>query len=266
MTAMLRRFYAMFLRQVFLILRSPPRLISLVFWPTINMVIWGFLNKYLFLQNPIAGFTLSTLLGATLLNNFFERSNINTMFTFLEDVWARNLGNIVITPLRPLEMISGYILTGVFNLVIGVGTACIISYFLFGYSIFEIGAGLIPFIINLVISGWCVGIILICVVIRFGTSGEYFGWMLAVLLIPFIAVYYPVSILPSAMQYISWALPPTYIFEALREYIATGVVNWSYIKKASFLNIFYLDVMMYAFVYNLNKVRQKNGLLSMDAS
>lgn len=266
MTALLRRLYAIFLRQVYLVFRSPPRLLSLIFWPTISIVIWGFLNKYLFTQAQIANFTLSTLLGATLLNNFFERSNVNTMFSFLEDIWSRNLGNIVITPIRPLEMITGYILTGLMNVVIGVGTACVVSFFLFDYSIFEIGTGLVPFLLNLIISGWCIGIILICIIIRFGMSGEFAGWMLAFLFVPFIAVYYPVSILPQWMQYISLALPPTYVFESLREYIATGNINWAYIQKAFLLNFTYLVLMIGVFIFSLNNARKRGGLLSMDAS
>lgn len=266
MLAFIRRLYAIFLRQVYLIKRSPPRVISLVFWPTINMIIWGFLNRYLFTHAEMASFTLSTLLGATLLYNFFERSNIYTMMSFLEDIWARNLGNIMISPIRPLEIVAGYIVNGLLSVTIGVGTACILSYFIFDYSIFEMGIGVLPFMLNLILSGWSIGIVLICVIIRYGTSGEYFGWMLGFLCMPFIAVYYPVSILPEWMQYISWSLPPTYVFETLREYIATGAVNWAYLQKSFVLNLGYLALMTGVFVYSLNSARKRGGLLSMDAS
>lgn len=179
MIALLRRLYAIFLRQIYLTIRSVPRFLTQIFWPTINVVIWGFLNQHLYAQNQLVDFTLATLLGATLLNNFFERSNINTMFAFLEDVWARNLGNMVITPIRPLEMMAGYILTGLVNVIIGVGTACILSYMMFDYSLWDMGNGVVPFLVSLIMSGWCIGIILICMIIRYGVTGELLGWMRA---------------------------------------------------------------------------------------
>ncbi|MDB5478370.1 MAG: type transporter [Alphaproteobacteria bacterium] len=259
----LRHIYALLLRQVYLIKRSPPRWISYVFWPTLQMIIWGYLNKFLYLQSGLAAFALTSLLGANLLVSFFERSNVQIMWGFLEDVWARNIGNVLISPIRPLEMLAGYILNGLIAVLIGMATAILVAYLLFDYSLFQTGIYLIPFISNLIMSGWCIGLLLISLLFRYGASGEHFGWMAAFIITPFIAVYYPVDILPLWAQKISWALPPTYVFEGLRQFIKTGTFNWALFRMSLLLNLGYFVLSIFVFMNQLNAARRRGGLFSM---
>ena len=263
MTASLRRIYAIMLRQVYVIRHSFPRLSMIVFWPTLQILTWGFFNKFLLLQSPAAAFTLSTLLGASLLAVFFERSNSQIMWGFLEDVWSRNIGNILITPITKWEILAGYLLSGCISVFIGITGASFFAAVLFGYSILDLGSYAFLFILNLILSGWCVGMLLIALILRFGSGGEFFGWMIASLLLPFVAVYYPVSIMPASFQHISWLLPPTYMFEALRQFIKKGSFNWEYFTRALVLNTVYFIACMRIFLWQLHKARQRGGLLSM---
>jgi ABC-2 type transport system permease protein len=259
----LQRIFALFLRQIYLIRRSPPRWIAYMFWPTMQMVIWGYLNKFLYQQSSLANMTFTTLLGANLMLAFFERSNVQIMWGFLEDVWAKNIGNILITPIRPIEMLAGYVLNGLLAVLIGLSAASLFAYCMFDYSLFHVGIYLIPFIFNLILSGWCVGLFLISILFRYGASGEHFGWMAAFVLVPFAAVYYPVSVLPQWAQYISATLPPTHVFEGLRFLIKTQSFNWALFWKAFGLNIFWLIVSLFTFLHQLKKARQRGGLFSM---
>lgn len=260
---MFRRIYALFLRQVYLIKQSPPRLLTYIFWPSIFMLIWGFLNKFLYQQTESVQFTMSTLLGANLLSCMMERSNLNIMMGFLEDVWARNIGNILISPIRTYEFIIGLILNGMVAMFIGVGAAYIIAYFVFGYNVFSIGLPMTGFAINLLLTGWSISMIILAIVIRYGASGEMLGWMLAFLITPFICVYYPVAVLPPSLQHIAWALPPTYVFEGLRDLIKTGTFNWSLFIGGLWRNVIFFSGAVSIFVHALNKARQRGGLLSM---
>lgn len=260
---MFRRIYALFLRQIYLIRQSPPRLITYVFWPTVFMLVWGFFNKFLYQQTGSAQFALATLLGANLLSSIMERSNLNIMMGFLEDVWARNIGNILISPIRTAEFIIGLILNGLVGMGIGVGSAILIAYFIFDYNVFHFGLHLAGFTINLLLTGWGLSMLIIAVVIRHGASGEMLGWMLAFLITPFICVYYPVSVLPVFMQHISWLLPPTYVFEGLRHLTQTGNFDWDSFYNGLWRNIIFFAVSLKVFVYSLNKARQRGGLLSM---
>ena len=259
----LRRMYALVLRQVYLIRNSPPRLLAYMFWPTMQMIIWGYMNKFLYQQAGLATLVFSTLLGANLMLSFFERTNVQIMWGFLEDVWARNIGNVMITPIKPVEMLIGYVLNGLIAVVVGTSSAIILAYFMFDYSLFSVGIYLIPLMINLIISGWCIGLLLIAMLFRYGASGEHFGWMAAFVLIPFAAVYYPVSVLPQWAQYLAFILPPSHVFEGLRYLIKTHEFDWALFNRALLLNIGWLFVSFVVFLRQLQKARQRGGLLSM---
>lgn len=263
MTASLKRIYALFLRQVYLIRRSPPRLLSYCFWPTMDMVVWGFLNKFLYTDKAVIGFSMSLLLGARLLYSFSERSHVQIMWGFLEDVWARNLGNMLISPLRPVELIIGVIINGFVSATIGMACAYLAAYFIFDYTIFKLGIAVLPMLMILVINSWWIGLTLITLILRYGPSGEHFGWMAGFILMPVIAVFYPVSVLPQWMQHISWALPPTYVFESLRELIATQTINMHYITMGFFLSLVFLICAVVNFLYQLKKARMRGGLFNM---
>ena len=260
---MFRPIYALFLRQIYLIQQSPPRLISYVFWPTIFMLIWGFLNQYLYQDTQLKKFTLSTFLGASLLLNVMERSNINIMMGFLEDVWSRNLGNILISPIKTYQLIAGIIINGFIGMAIGMTAAFFIAYLAFDFNIISLGLPVVAFFINLTLTGWAVGIMILGVIFLYGLSAEFIGWMAAFLMTPFVCVYYPVSILPNWLQPVSKALPPTHSFEGLRYLIDHGHFNWSYFYYGLALNILYLVVAVTVFVWAMNKARDKGGLLSM---
>jgi ABC-2 type transport system permease protein len=260
---MFDRIFALFLRQIYLIRRSPPRLVTYIFWPTIFMLVWGYFNKFLYGQMPNSGFVLSSLLGANLLMCVMERSNINVMMGFLEDVWSRNMGNILISPIRTHELIMALIINAIVATIIGVGSAFIIAYLLFDYNIFILSVSALGFFLNLLITGWAIGLMMVGMIFRFGTSGEYFGWMIAFLITPFVCVYYPVTVLPTAMQALAWCLPPTYVFEALRVLLKTGQFDWTLFYQGLGLNMVWMSVGLMIFVRAMNTARVRGGLLAM---
>ena len=96
----------MMLRYWYLLRSSWPRLIELVYWPTVQMITWGFLQLYV-MQN--AGFFAragGTFIGAVLLWDILFRGQLGFSISFLEEMWARNIGNLMMSPLRPFEFIS----------------------------------------------------------------------------------------------------------------------------------------------------------------
>lgn len=259
----LQRIYGLFLRQVYLIRRSPPRVISYAFWPTMDMTVWGFLNAYLYNDKKLLAFSMSVFLGARLLYSFSERSQVHIMWCFLEDVWAKNLGNILISPIRPLEMVAGFILNGFVSTTLGMACAYAAAYAVFDYSLVNIGVSALPMLGILILNSWWIGLVLITLVLRYGASGEHFGWMASFVILPFIAVFYPVSALPAMLQPVAWALPPTYVFEGLRDLIATGQLDMAKMGSGALLVVAYLLASIGLFLWQLNAARRRGGLLSM---
>jgi ABC-2 type transport system permease protein len=221
------------------------------------------LNQYLYQDTKAQKFALSTFLGANLLLSVMERSNLNVMMGFLEDVWAKNIGNILISPIRTGELIIGVIINGFIGMTIGVSFAFLVANITFDYNVFSLGMASLGFLSNLILTGWAIGLIIIAVIFYFGMGAEMVGWMTAFLILPFVCVYYPVEVLPKTLQMIAWSLPPTYTFEGLRYWIHHDQFNWTLFYKGLALNGVFLILGVSAFVFAMNRARNRGGLLSM---
>ncbi len=212
---MLHRFY--------LIRGNPSRFVSIFAWPLVDIILWGFITRYL---NRItsSGFNfVLTLLGAVLLWDFFTRVMQGITVAFFEDIWARNFLNLFSTPLSLPEYLVGLLVTGTATSLLGLVVMLGFAFFIFGLSFVSYGWMIFPLIIALFLFGTALGILSSAVVLKYGPSTEWFIWPIPVLLSPFVGVFYPLSVLPKWMQVISLILPPSYVFTDLRA-IALGKV------------------------------------------
>jgi len=216
----LRPIAAIALRQLYLLRSSPTRMLPMVAWVAIDMVLWGFISRYL---NAVTAarinFTFS-LLGAVLFWDFFTRVMQGVTLAFLEDVWARTFINLFASPLLISQYLGGLVLTAITTSLIGLLTMLAIATPLFGLHYAALGLRLIPFVMVLFLFGIALGVLASGMVLRLGPASEWLVWPIPALLSPFAGVFYPLSILPSWMQAIGHALPPSYVFEAMRAGLA----------------------------------------------
>jgi ABC-2 type transport system permease protein len=223
----IQRTGAIVLRQYYLLRGSPARVLPLFAWVAIDMVLWGFITKYL---NSVAssGFNfVPTLLGAVLLWDFFIRVMQGVTMAFLEDVWSRNFLNIFATPLSISEYVSGLVLSSIGTSSIGMVVMLVLATMVFGLSFFTYGAMLIPYLLVLFLFGIALGITASAIMLRLGPASEWFIWPIPALLSPFAGVFYPLRTLPQWMQYLSHLLPPAYVFENMRRIILGGSASGS---------------------------------------
>src|SRR5260370_38482286 len=145
--------------------------------------------------------------------------------------------------------------------LIGVVPSALLAIPLFHYSIFAIGLPLVIFYAVLMMTGWAVGLLMCAMLIRFGRAGESFDWASIFVLAPICGVYYPISTLPSWLQPISWALPPTYVFEGMRSIMLDHVFRTDYLMSALLLNVVYIAVGLTAFLIAFYQARKRGQLL-----
>jgi ABC-2 type transport system permease protein len=220
------RIFAILLRQFYLVRGSLPRLLPMFAWSAIDIVLWGFITRYLnTVTEPGLNF-VPVLLGAVLFWNFFTRVMLGVTMTFFEDVWSRNFLNIFATPLLIWEYLAGLVLTSIATSSIGLIVMLVLAAVVFGLSFFVYGLLIFPFVLVLFLFGIALGIVAIAVVLRFGPAAEWFVWPIPALLSPFAAVFYPLAILPTWMQTIARLLPPSYVFESMRAAVAGNPVSW----------------------------------------
>src|SRR5437762_6264602 len=218
-----RRVAAMVLRYWYLLRSSFARLIELIYWPTVQMLMWGFLQTYLAGQASLYARAGGVLIGAVMMWDILFRGQLGFSISFLEEMWARNLGNLMISPLRPIEFVAALMIMSIVRLAIGMVPVSILAIAFFGFNIYGLGLALAAFFMNLIFTSWAVGIVVSGVVLRNGMGAESLAWTMMFLIMPVICVYYPVSVLPQWLQWIAWALPPTYVFEGMRALILQGV-------------------------------------------
>jgi ABC-2 type transport system permease protein len=212
----LRPIAAIILRQLYLMRSSPVRVFGMLVWVTIDIVLWGFITRYL---NTVGGSGVNfvpALLGAVLLWDFCERIMQGVSTAFLEDVWSRNFLNLFSSPLSISEYVAALVLTSMITSSLGLAIMLLIATGVFHLQIFSQGLPLAAFVFVLFVFGITLGIVAISMVLRFGPASEWLLWPLAALLSPFAAVFYPVAILPAWMQWVAHALPPSYVFEGMR--------------------------------------------------
>ena len=68
------------------------------------------------------------------------------------------------------------------------------------------------------------------------------------LFLPLTCVYYPVGVLPAFLQYVAWALPPTYVFEGMRALLIDHVFRADLMLEALAFNVVLFAAASFAFV------------------
>lgn len=214
------RAYAIALRHFYLLRGSVARFLPLFAWVAIDMVLWGFMSRYL---NTVAapGFNfVHTLLGAVLLWDFFTRVMQGVTMVFFEDVWSRNFLNVFATPLSISEYVGGLVLSSIATSTVGLAVMLLLATTVFGLSFAAYGVLFVPFLLVLFLFGIAIGIFGCALVLRLGPASEWFVWPIPALISPFAGVFYPLATLPEWMRAVSRLLPPSYVFEGMRALVA----------------------------------------------
>jgi ABC-2 type transport system permease protein len=263
MTDSLNRIAAMTARYWYLLRSSWPRLLELMYWPAMHMLVWGFLYTFLYESQTTLASTAGLLLGAVLLWDVLFRGQLGFTFTFLEEIWSRNIANLMMSPLKPEEFAASLMLMSFIRLLIGTLPVTILALLLFGFNIYGLGPGLIAFFINLVLTSWAIGLVVSGLVLRHGLGAESLAWSVMILLLPLCCVYYPVRILPVWLQPVAWSLSPTYVFEGMRAVLLDGVFRADLMAECLALNAVYLGLAFTTFLLLLRSARRNGALLTM---
>ena len=234
-----RRIWALALRHVYLYVGSWPRVAELLYWPIVDIMMFGFTSFYITRKLGHITVEASAFFSGLLLYEVFVRTTMGILVMFMEEMWSRNLGHLFASPLRLRDYAGGVITISLFRCTIAVIPAFIVTYFLFGYSILDLGWPLIPYAFLLFMNAWWWALLVISMIMRFGLAAEWLGWMSLWLLAPFMAAYYPVSIMPMGFQVISWSLPATYVFESMKQQNITGAWRVDYLLIAFAMNLAY---------------------------
>ena len=257
------KIYALSLRHIYLIKGSFPRILDLIYWPTIQIFLWGFISKFFTLSSTYFENTVGIILSAAILYDFLFRSSISYNMMFLEEIWSRNFTNLFIAPIKISEIITALTFTAIFRTLIGLIPAALLAIPLFGVSIFKIGIPLIFLLISLYIFGVTLGLLVTSGLVRFGPSFENIAWASLFFLAPLGCIYYPIEILPSWLQFIAKLLPLVYLFEEMRSILIENLIDYYAVIKACIISFIYFIMGIIIFYSSYNGAKLRGTLINM---
>ncbi len=259
----LRRVLAMVARYALLLKNSWTRIFELVYWPTIQMILWGFISVFLRQNSSWVAQAAGVLIAAVILWDVLFRGQLGVSISFMEEMWSRNLGHLFTSPLRPVELAAALTIMSLIRTLIGTVPAALLAIPLYHYNIFTMGLPLLAFFVNLLVFGWAMGLALSGIILRYGQSAESLAWLAIFLLAPVSAIYYPVAILPGWLQAVAWVLPSAYVFEGMRAVMFDNVVRLDYLAYAAALNVLYMIFGILAFLYAVLLARRRGLFIQM---
>ncbi|GMU19701.1 MAG: hypothetical protein AMXMBFR12_08930 [Candidatus Babeliales bacterium] len=227
-----------------------------LYWPLLDILIWGFLGSWMQKTQNIPHFAAVTLLGILLLQFAFRAPNAILM-GFLEEIWANNVTNLFSLPLRLSEWIIGVIL---FTALVSTGVAffsILLMWLLYDIALTKILFAFLVFAPPLFICGIWLGFLGLQIVVAFGKRAQEIGFILVWFFAPFSGGFYPIEALPHWAQTISAFLPMSYLLEGMRNYILSGTNPMPNLIKGYTMAILYAAIAIALFVYAFNRSKVK---------
>ncbi|MGH8501608.1 MAG: ABC transporter permease [Gammaproteobacteria bacterium] len=251
----------MVLRYVYLLRSSWPRILELAYWPTVQMILWGFITQFFMGHSDWVAQAGGVLLSAVLLWDVLFRAQLGVTLPFFEELYSRNLGHLFVSPLRPTELVLSLVGISLIRTAIGVGAAVLLAIPLYHFSLFSLGLPLIAFFANLLVLGWAIGIVISALVLRYGLGAESLAWVAIFALAPVSGIYYPIDTLPDWLLPVSYALPSAYVFEGMRAVLLEQRFALDLLFYAVVLNAVYLGVSIWLFLTLFHRARRDGQLL-----
>lgn len=258
-----RRVGALALRYLYLLRSSWPRVLELLYWPAVQLILWGFITQFFLTTSSWVAQASGVLLAAVLLWDVLFRGQLGVSLAFFEEMYSRNLGHLFVSPLRPYEMVCSLLLISLVRTLIGVGGAALLAIPLYHYSIFELGLPLLVFFSNLLMLGWAIGLLVASLVMRYGLGAESLAWVAIFAIAPVSGIYYPISVLPEWLLPVAWLLPSSHVFEGMRALMFKGEFRLDLLWPAVLLNLAYLSLGIAVFLRAFHSARRRGLLLQV---
>jgi ABC-2 type transport system permease protein len=262
-----RTVFALALRYLFLYTRSPIRGVELVFWPMVDLLVWGFVSLWL-VQESSAGQGIGLvgyLLGGMILWDVIFRAQQGVAVSFLEDVWTRNLLNIFVAPVKMSEYVSATCLVGLCRIAVTVSLLAVFAGIFYGFQIMELRLSFLPFFGCLLLFGWSLGMISTALILRWGQAAESLAWAVPFMIQPFVCVFYPLASLPGWLQPFAQAFPATHVFEGMRAVLDGEGFPFGHLMWAMGLSLLFMLLAARTLLYTLRVARER-GLLTKIAT
>lgn len=258
----LYRIYALSLRYFLTIPRNLYRMVDLIYYPLLDIALWGsvYISYELRMHGELPaklGVESNLYLAALALWAVASSINVEIAFNVLEELYAQNIVGLMTTPILLGEWIIAVVILSTVKAVFTLTFCSCIIWLFYGLNVFAFGLPFIYATALIALFGLILGLFLTAFVVNWGKRIDLIYWTIPYLVLFVSCVLYPLSLLPRSVQFLSKALPTTYVFEGLRAYIKTGVLPSSYFSIALVMSIAYLAVTLWFLRFMLRQSTKK---------
>lgn len=247
----LTRIQALVQRNILLTFTGLDPLLDIFYWPLLDITLWGLASTWV-AKDLDPALSVVWLTGIVLWAGCV-RSNLDVSLNLLNELWSRNVVNLFATPIEISEWICAAMILGAFDTLVTTIYGALLVFLFYGINIFSMGWLFIPFLFLLMISGWSIGFFTAGWLFRRGQQVQKLVWILAWFFLPFSALFYPLSSLPSWAVFVAQMFPMSYAFEGLRLALRTGIFPTSYLVMSIVLNGAFLAFSLRFFVRSFHK-------------
>ena len=262
------RIKGLIIRYMYEFRRSLDKYMEILLFPVIDLLLWGMTSEFFRSSLSSAGGNNAVLFVISIVSSIIfwslaSRTSSDIPFSLLDDLWSRNLINLFGSPLTLPEWVTAAILSSLIKALFTSTLLSVLALIFYKVSILHFGFALFPFVLLLTISGLWISFFVTALIMKYGQRIQSLAWSFGAIMLPFSAIYYPVSTLPHFVQKISWLLPLTYLFEASRAFVfGGGIIKWSYLLACLLLNLVYIGITG-VFLNHTFKARLRNGILKL---
>ncbi len=214
----LTRIVGLYLHYLYSMRRNPARIIEILIWPGIEVVLFAVLASSQHGKAPdSAGITLSILTGIVFWN-CTARIIQETTAQFTDDFTSKNIQSLLITPIRLGELLVGITAASISKIILSLSALSILLRLIYPSFFDTFGPHVFLWVFQLELLGVALSYVSIAAVCMFGERVGFIGWMISTILQIFSLVFYERTALPPVLHEISYAVPSSYVFEAIRSY------------------------------------------------
>jgi ABC-2 type transport system permease protein len=257
------RVEAVIIRHYYEARRNLDRITDMVYWPILDVIVWGFFSVYLS-SGKLGGTLANFLLGASILWGMFYGFQRDMAVGFLDELWSRNLINLFSTPLTVSEYVAGLVIINFLKVMVALLASALLAWALYAFNIFPFLPELLPFCAILMHFGLALGILITGMIFRYTTKIQGLAWSFAGLLMPVSCVFYPLASLPSWLQAISWMLPTSHAFEGMRQVLLGKELAITHVWWGLGLDVVYIALAVVAFRIVFEKARSRGLLVKLE--
>lgn len=251
------RIWAIIVRHTLQIPRDFGRLSTLLYWPVIDVLLFGFTAVWLKSTGVMSTQLETIIIAGIILWQILVRTNLDISGSLLEEIWSHNMNNLFAAPLTLLEWITAVIIFSFMTSIFVTVYVGIFSWFVYSFSLLNLGLLILPVFISLFLSGLALGFLASSVLVYYGARVQTLVYMMGFIFMPVSGVSYSLDVLPVYAQYVARLLPMSYTFEVIRIYIMNNTIAWTIFAQAMALNLMYCAVILILFKFMFEKSRAK---------